>query len=189
VLGYRSAGFSLSARNDWVFDELLRAGYVYDSSVFPANHGHGGWYNGHYAPYLVKRPGGDLIEFPMSVEEVLGHPYCFFGGGYLRLFPLSIIRRMTAGVHRQGRPAIFYIHPREIDPDQPRLAMSAWRQFKSYVNLATTEAKLHELLTEYEFVTLEDLAEETFPSFIQPAIDQHRSSPSAHSEMIPDFIF
>lgn len=188
VLGYRSAGFSLSAQNDWVFDELLRAGYMYDSSVFPASHGHGGWHNGHYAPYMVKRPGGDLIEFPMSVEEVLGHPYCFFGGGYLRLFPLSIIRRMTAGVHRQGRPAIFYIHPREIDPDQPRLAMSAWRQFKSYVNLATTEAKLRELLTEYEFVTLEDLAGETFPSIIQPAINQHRSS-GVHSEMSSTFVF
>ncbi len=169
VLGYRSAGFSLSDRNDWVFDELLRAGYVYDTSVFPANRAHGGWRNGHYAPYLVKRPAGDLIEFPMSVEEVLGHPFCFFGGGYLRLFPLAVIRRMTASVLRRGRPVVFYIHPREIDPDQPRLAMNAWREFKTYVNLATTETKLRELLTKFEFVRLEDLAEEIFPSIIQPA--------------------
>jgi len=172
VLGYRSAGFSLTGRNDWVFDELLRAEYVYDSSVFPASHGHGGWRNGHYAPYLVKRPGGDLIEFPMSVEEVLGRPLCFFGGGYLRLFPLSVIRSMTASVLRQGRPAIFYIHPREIDPEQPRLAMNAWRQFKSYVNLGTTEGKLRELLREYEFVTLEELAEEIYPAIFRPTISQ-----------------
>ncbi|MFZ1889107.1 MAG: XrtA system polysaccharide deacetylase [Candidatus Binataceae bacterium] len=172
VLGYRSAGFSLSESNTWVFEELLRAEYVYDSSVFPASHGHGGWRNGHYAPYLVKRPAGHLIEFPMSVEEVFGRPYCFFGGGYLRLFPLSVIRRMTASVLRQGRPAIFYIHPREIDPDQPRLAMNAWRQFKSYVNLAATESKLRELLAEFEFVTLEELAEEIYPSIMRPPISQ-----------------
>ncbi|MGC1809665.1 MAG: DUF3473 domain-containing protein, partial [Candidatus Binataceae bacterium] len=75
-------------------------------------------------------------------------------------------------VLRQGRPAIFYIHPREIDPDQPRLAMNAWRQFKSYVNLAATESKLRELLTEFEFVTLEELAEEIYPSIMQPPISQ-----------------
>ncbi|MHB8384579.1 MAG: DUF3473 domain-containing protein, partial [Candidatus Binataceae bacterium] len=92
--------------------------------------------------------------------------------GYLRLFPLSVIRRMTASVLRQGRPAIFYVHPREIDPDQPRLALNAWRQFKSYVNLGTTEGKLRELLKEYEFVTLEELAEKIYPSIFQPTISQ-----------------
>lgn len=168
VLGYRSAGFSLSDSNAWVFDELLHAGYVYDASVFPASRAHGGWRNGEYAPHLVKRPAGDLIEFPISVEEVLGYPYCFFGGGYLRLFPLAVIRRMTASVLRQARPAIFYVHPREIDPDHPRLAMNAWRQFKTYVNLSTTETKLQALLSEFEFVTLEELAEEIFPSIFQP---------------------
>jgi hypothetical protein len=84
------------------------------------------------------------------------------------LFPLAVIRRMTASVLRQARPAIFYVHPREIDPDHPRLAMNAWRQFKTYVNLSTTETKLRALLTEFEFVTLEELAEEIFPSFFRP---------------------
>ena len=87
VLGYRSAGFSLSDRNAWVFDELLRAGYSYDASVFPARRAHGGWRNGQYSPYIVKRPNGELVEFPTSVEEVFGNPYCFFGGGYLRAVP------------------------------------------------------------------------------------------------------
>ena len=128
-----------------------------------------------------KRPSGDLIEFPMSVEEVFGRPYCFFGGGYLRLFPLSVIRRMTASVLRQGRPAIFYVHPREIDPDRPRLAMNAWRQFKSYVNLASTETKLRELLGEYEFVTLEDLAEEISRRLPSQPRARHPSSVS-HSD-------
>lgn len=172
VLGYRSAGFSLSDRNAWVFDELLRAGYLYDASVFPAKRAHGGWCNGQYSPYMVKRPAGELIEFPTSVEEVFGRPYCFFGGGYLRLFPLAVIRRMTASVLQRGRPAIFYVHPREIDPDQPRLPMNAWRHFKSYVNLGTTENKLRRLLTEFNFVKLEDLAVEILQATIQPAIIQ-----------------
>jgi len=163
VRGYRSAGFSLSHGNTWVFDELLRAGFVYDASLFPAYHSHGGWQNGQYSPYLVHRPMGTLVEFPMTTEKVFGRSLCFFGGGYLRLFPLSIIHRMTTSVLQAGRPAIFYIHPREIDPDQPRLAMNLWRRFKSYVNLDTTEVKLRHLMANFDFIPLEVLTNEMYP--------------------------
>jgi polysaccharide deacetylase family protein (PEP-CTERM system associated) len=160
VLGYRSAGFSLSNENAWVFDQLMRAGYIYDSSVFPAHHSHGGWQNGEISPYRVSRHGGALLEFPMTIEKVFGRPLCFFGGGYLRLFPLSVIQSMTEGVLQQGRPVIFYVHPREIDPAQPRLKMGRVRRFKSYVNLESTEMKLHQLLENFEFATLGELAQE-----------------------------
>jgi polysaccharide deacetylase family protein (PEP-CTERM system associated) len=158
VLGYRSAGFSLSEDNAWVFDQLLRAGYAYDSSVFPARRSHGGWPNGQFSPYWVRRNNGRLLEFPMTAEKVLGQPVCFFGGGYLRLFPFAVIELMTASVLRHGRPAIFYVHPREIDPRHPRLAMTRWRRFKSYVNLDTTEPKLRQLLATHQFSTLGELA-------------------------------
>jgi polysaccharide deacetylase family protein (PEP-CTERM system associated) len=157
VSGYRSAGFSLPKENTWVFDQLQRAGYAYDSSVFPAHHGHGGWQNGEVSPYWVTCAGGTLLEFPMTTERVFGVPICFFGGGYLRLFPMAVIRMMTASVLRQGRSAMFYVHPREIDPDHPRLPMSRWRSFKSYVNLNTTEPKLRQLLAKFEFTTLGEL--------------------------------
>jgi polysaccharide deacetylase family protein (PEP-CTERM system associated) len=160
ILGYRSAGFSLTEENSWVFDQLLRAGYVYDSSVFPARRSHGGWQNGEFYPYVVNRTGGSLLEFPMTTEKVLGRPICFFGGGYLRFFPLSVIQSMTEGVLQQGRPVIFYVHPREIDPTHPRLKMGRMRRFKSYVNLESTEVKLHQLLETFEFVTLGTLAAE-----------------------------
>lgn len=156
VLGYRSAGFSLTPDNCWVFDELLHAGYIYDASVFPAARAHGGWRDGHRAPHQIERPSGTLSEFPMTVENLLGRPLCFFGGGYLRLFPLSLVERMTRRVLRQQRPVIFYVHPREIDPAQPRLEMSRWRSFKSYVNLDSTEAKLRHLMKSFEFSTLAD---------------------------------
>jgi hypothetical protein len=105
----------------------------------------------------VKRSNGTLLEFPMTIERVLGKPICFFGGGYLRFFPLALILSMTEGVLQQGRPVIFYIHPREIDPAQPRLKMGHLRRFKSYVNLNSTELKLRQLLEAFEFVTLEAL--------------------------------
>lgn len=158
VLGYRAAGFSLTGDCEWVFDELLRAGYVYDSSVFPAPRAHGGWQTGRYAPYEVQRPEGSLLEFPMTVNRVLGRPFCFLGGGYLRLFPLALVRKMANDVLGEDRPAIFYVHPREIDPGQPRLPMNPWRHFKTYVNLHTTEKKLRYLLANFDFATFEDLA-------------------------------
>jgi polysaccharide deacetylase family protein (PEP-CTERM system associated) len=157
VLGYRSAGFSISQDSAWAFDELLRAGYIYDSSVFPARRGHGGWPNGQFSPYWVNRDIGTLLEFPMTTANILGMPICFFGGGYLRFFSIELIRMMTASVLRQGRPAIFYVHPREIDPEHPRLKMSRWRTFKSYVNLDSTEPKLKELLARFQFTTLGEL--------------------------------
>jgi polysaccharide deacetylase family protein (PEP-CTERM system associated) len=159
VLGYRAAGFSLYSRTSWLIDELLRAGYRYDASLFPARRAHGGWQNGHYAPYALQRPSEMLMEFPASTRSVFGQPLCFFGGGYLRLFPIRLIRKMARDVLREGRPVIFYVHPREIDPGQPRLPMKPWRRFKSYVNLDTTEAKLRKLLSTFEFTTIERLLE------------------------------
>ncbi len=81
---------------------------------------------------------------------------CFFGGGYLRLFPYSVIRHMGKRVIEDGRPLIFYIHPREIDPNHPRLPMSRTRQFKSYVNLHTTEKKIRNIVRDFPVTTCRD---------------------------------
>jgi len=156
VLGYRSAGFSVSPDNSWVFDELLHADYIYDASLFPAVCAHGGWADANRAPHQIERPGGVLAEFPMTIENLLGRPLCFFGGGYLRLFPLRLIDRMARRVLSQKRPVIFYVHPREIDPDQPRLEMSRLRSLKTYINLTTTEAKIRHLMKSFQYSTLSD---------------------------------
>jgi polysaccharide deacetylase family protein (PEP-CTERM system associated) len=153
VLGYRSAGFSTTEESPWFFDKLIEAGYKYDSSVFPAPRQHGGLRTDRYGPYAVTGSPVPFIEFPISVRKVIGSPVCFFGGGYLRLFPYPLIKSMAAGVLGEGRPVIFYVHPREIDPGQPRLKMSIKRRFKSYVNLATTEAKLRRIAEEFELTT------------------------------------
>ncbi|MFB3921507.1 MAG: XrtA system polysaccharide deacetylase [Terriglobia bacterium] len=156
ILGYRSAGFSVTEKTPWFFEELIRSGYAYDSSVFPGPREHGGIKNGMFAPYVITNGGRTLIEFPITVSHALGRPLCFFGGGYLRLFPYRLIQRMTRKVLKQGRPVIFYVHPREIDTEHPRLAMGLGRRFKSYVGLHTTTQKLRRLTGEFEHTTFRD---------------------------------
>jgi polysaccharide deacetylase family protein (PEP-CTERM system associated) len=156
VGGFRAAGFSVTEDTPWFLTAVAEAGYQYDSSIFPARHGHGGMRSSRREPYRVDAEGADLIEFPISVADVFGKPMCFFGGGYLRLFPYALIRRMALKVLAEGRPVIYYVHPREIDPAHPRLSMSATRRFKSYVNLQSTEGKLRRILREFPTVTFRE---------------------------------
>ena len=116
--------------------------------------------NGHFVPYVIKNGEEKLFEIPVTVTRVMGRPMCFFGGGYLRLFPLALIRKMTAHVLKEGRPVVFYVHPREIDPEQPRLRMGLGRRFKSYVNLDTTAQKLRELTAEFEHTTFQQFIQD-----------------------------
>jgi polysaccharide deacetylase family protein (PEP-CTERM system associated) len=153
VIGYRAPGFSVVESTPWFADELIEAGYVYDSSVFPAPRQHGGLKTECGPPYLIGDPSRCLVEFPMTVSRLLGRRFCFSGGGYLRLFPLPFIRRMAKRVLADSRPVIFYVHPREIDPSHPRLPMDFRRNFKSYVNLRTTETKIRKLLEEFEVMS------------------------------------
>jgi polysaccharide deacetylase family protein (PEP-CTERM system associated) len=169
VLGYRSAGFSVTEKTPWFFDALVEAGYAYDSSVFPAPRGHGGMRESRREPHRISTPAGSLTEFPITVADWLGRPMCFFGGGYLRLFPSWLIRRAARQVLAQGRPVVFYIHPREIDPSHPRLSMPMTRRFKSYVNLSTTENKLRRILAEFPVTTFRDFMAE--PRYWREASD------------------
>src|SRR5579863_4223694 len=116
VRGYRASGFSVTEQTPWFFEELAKAGYEYDSSVFPAARSHGGMVNGQRAPYQIGLNGRKLLEVPVTVADFAGTPMCFFGGGYLRLFPYWLIRKKAQQVLDAGRPVVFYIHPREIDP-------------------------------------------------------------------------
>jgi len=161
VLGYRAPGFSVTTETPWFFEKLLEAGYTYDSSVFPAPRQHGGLKTDRYEPHVV---AGGLIEFPITVTNVLGQRYCFFGGGYLRLFPYGVVRRMCHKVLGENRPVVFYVHPREIDPNHPRLRLGLKRAFKSYVNLKTTEPKLRSILEDFEVTTFARFIAEN-PSF------------------------
>ena len=155
VTGYRAPGFSIVQRTRWALDELVRAGYRYDSSIFPAARGHGGISDAEISPHTIATDSGTIREFPLSVAVVLGKRICCFGGGYLRLSPYGFIRYLSKRVNDENRPVIFYIHPREIDPHHPRLPMGWIRRFKSYVNLHSTMPKLKMLLREQELTSFE----------------------------------
>ena len=155
VRGFRAPAFSVTARTAWFFDKLAEAGYQYDSSVFPAPHQTGGLVNGRLEPHNVRSRAGSIAEFPISVVPVLGAPICFFGGGHLRLFPYPLIRAMGRHVLGDDRPIVFYVHPREIDPEQPRLPLSWRRRFTCYVNLSTTRPKIKRILRDFRVTSFE----------------------------------
>lgn len=159
VLGFRAAGFGITNEVTWVFDIIKEIGHKYDSSVFPATRGHGGMPESTLGPHIIPTTAGPLVEFPMSTVDVFGRRLNLFGGGYLRLAPKPLIRWGCDRLHAHGQPIIVYIHPREIDPEHPRLPLSLKRRFKCYVNLRSTMAKLEWLCREYKFCTMRDLAD------------------------------
>ena len=157
VLGYRAPCFSVTKDTPWFFDKLLQAGYRFDSSVFPASRRFGGLKTSNWEPGEIDTPSGRIAEFPITVVRAMGRPMCFFGGGYLRLFPYSLIKKMGIQVLEDGRPIIFYLHPREMDPDHPRLPMNPVARFKSYVNLSTARSKMESILDDFTFTTFGEL--------------------------------
>jgi polysaccharide deacetylase family protein (PEP-CTERM system associated) len=169
VAGFRSPGFSVTNGNTWFFDVVAESGYRYDASVFSAHHAHGGFHGGELGPHLIETSSGPLAEVPVSVVKVLGCPVCFFGGGYLRLAPLPVIRWGARQLRKQQRPLIVYVHPREIDPDHPRLPLGLWRRFKCYHNLRSTLPKLTWLCTHQPFGTMANLVSHIDPASQRPA--------------------
>jgi len=155
VFGYRAPGFSITPDTPWAFEEIRGAGFIYDSSVFPASRNHGGLPGARTQVNSIALPSGEhLIEFPITVLTFYKFHIPFSGGGYLRLFPYPFLRYGIQTVNRKGQPACIYLHPREIDPSHPRISMSKRRTFQSYVNLHTTESKLRCLLSEFSCAPL-----------------------------------
>ncbi|MEO5689588.1 MAG: XrtA system polysaccharide deacetylase [Burkholderiaceae bacterium] len=150
VRGYRAPSFSIDKRNLWAFDSLRDAGYVYSSSVYPVHHDHYGMPDAPRFPYS-STPG--LTEIPISTVRAGNRNIPIGGGGYFRLLPYVASRYAIARFNRQeGRPAIFYIHPWEIDPQQPRVAgVDAKSRFRHYVSLHRTEGRLERLLTDFRW--------------------------------------
>lgn len=158
VLGFRVAGFGVTRRTQWAFDVIKAVGYEYDSSVFPAQHEHNSMFSTASGPHVIQTAAGPLREVPLLAASFLGLRLFFFGGGYLRLSPKPLIRWGIGRLHRKGLPFVVYVHPREVDPQQPRLHLGPIRCFRSYVNLASTAPKLQWLLKNHEFCPLRDLA-------------------------------
>lgn len=157
VFGFRAPGFGITDDTCWAFEVIRESGYEYDSSVFPAARGHGGLLRSPVGPYVIETKSGPLLQCPMSVAEVAGWRLALFGGGYLRLAPKWLIAWGIENLRKSGKPLIVYVHPREIDPTHPRLAVSVKRRFKSYVNLKSTMGKIEWLCRRYRPGTMREM--------------------------------
>lgn len=158
ILGYRAASYSLVSKTIWALDILIEEGFVYDSSIFPIYHDRYGFPDAERFPHLIKRNGGSIWEFPPSTYRLLGNNFPVAGGGYFRLLPFWINRAAIRRINsKEKAPVIFYLHPWEIDTDQPRLNGRRLSKFRHYTNLDTTFLKLRTLLEEFKFDPISSL--------------------------------
>ncbi|HUE83868.1 MAG TPA: XrtA system polysaccharide deacetylase [Pyrinomonadaceae bacterium] len=158
-VGFRAPSFTLvHSTKGWVLPILEKYEFQYDSSVFPVGfHPDYGMVDSPLIPYKITQ---NLYEFPMSCLEVFGRRFPFCGGGYFRLFPYAYTRYCMRKFNEQGRNAIFYLHPWELDPDQPRVGnLSVSQRFRHYSNIDRTERKLIKLLEDFEFSTVREVLE------------------------------
>lgn len=161
VEGYRASTFSITRATWWALAELARQGFRYDSSVFPVRHDRYGVPDFSRHPVDVEVEGGTIRELPLLTWRPLGFNLPAAGGGYLRQFPLWYTRRAVRAMNLEGYPAVLYVHPWELDPDQPRApagSLGRLSRLRHYRNLERTEPRLRRLLDEFEFVPLARLA-------------------------------
>lgn len=156
VRGYRAPTFSIGPKNRWAFDVLAEAGYSYSSSVYPIAHDLYGSPESSRAPFREER--SDIVEIPLSTVRLFGRNFPCSGGGYFRLLPYAISCRAMRRVNSaDGLPCIFYLHPWEIDPDQPRQERAPWKsRFRHYTNLSRTEARLKRLLRDFPWGRMDE---------------------------------
>lgn len=158
VTGYRAPSFSIDARNRWAHEVLAKHGYAYSSSVAPVVHDHYGWRE---APRFAFSPveGSDLVEIPVTTAIFGGRRLAAGGGGFFRVLPYGFSRWAIRQVNREGRPAVFYFHPWEVDPDQPRVPGAPLRsRLRHYTNLSRMAGKLSGLLGDFAWGRMDALA-------------------------------
>ena len=140
----------MTRRSLWALDVLTEEGFAYDASIFPIRHDRYGIPGAPRHPHRVGKNG--LWELPGATVRIAGQNLPIGGGGYFRLLPYEWTRRGIARVNRrEHRPVVFYLHPWEIDPDQPRITAPFISRFRHYRNLRKTEPRLRRLMTEFRF--------------------------------------
>lgn len=155
IRGYRAPSFSLTRQTMWAADILVRHGITYDSSVFPLTyHPDYGISNAPLTPYRIAE---GLMEIPLSIVPFGPLRMPISGGGYFRLYPYAVTRALIRHLGRRGTPVMFYLHPWELDPQQPRVRIPMLKRFRHYVNLAKTEERLNRLLRDFRFSTIQDV--------------------------------
>jgi polysaccharide deacetylase family protein (PEP-CTERM system associated) len=179
VRGFKAPGGSITPQTAWAFDVIVEQGYAYDASLCPVFSSHGGFPSPHLGPHRLRCASGELFEVPKSTLGAGGRRVPYAGGGYLRLLPYALIRSAVHLDNRSGRPATVYIHPREIDPQQPRMELPPKRRFKYYVGLRSAERKLGRLLRDFRFVPAADWIAEHEAELAERVLDVREAAAAA----------
>lgn len=158
VTGYRAPSFSLNRETNWAFEILSELGFAYDSSIFPVRHPNYGVPDAGRSPYRIQTRNGSLVEFPMSTLSLGGMRSPFGGGAYFRILPYWYTRWGIRFLNvNERRPACIYLHPWELDAEQPRMSGNLTSRVRHYLGLKNTGAKLRSLLKDFEFCPLGEL--------------------------------
>jgi len=159
IKGYRAASFSITAKSLWALDVLVEEGFSYDSSIFPTLHHRYGIRGGPTAPVQLETESGGLLqEFPLTTLRLAGVDLPISGGGYFRLYPYMLTRAGLQMVNnRDGRPFVFYCHPWEFDPGQPRVSAPLLSRWRHYQNMDRSLGRLENLLDDFSFGTVADV--------------------------------
>lgn len=157
VRGYRAPTFSIGKRTLWALEELEAAGYEYSSSVYPIRHDLYGMHNAPRFPFHMN--GLKILEVPITTVRIMGHNLPAGGGGYFRLAPYSVSRWMLRRVNRiEGRPGVFYFHPWELDPEQPRQFPANFvTRFRHYTNIGVMDLRIGRLLREFRWKRMDEI--------------------------------
>jgi len=157
VTGYRAASYSITAKSLWALDILTELGFTWDSSIFPVHHDRYGITASPRSPYtIITNNGGSITEFPLTTARIFGQTIPAAGGGYFRQYPYALSRWLfNLASIASGESQIFYLHPWEIDPEQPKIPGASWfSRFRHYTNLGRCEARLEQLLQDFNFSTV-----------------------------------
>ena len=161
VRGYRAPSFSITLDSLWAFEVLAELGFSYDSSVFPIKHPNYGMPHAPRYPFTIKTSYGPIAEFPMPTLNIGGRRGPIGGGAYLRLLPYWYTRWGIRSINtNEGRPACIYLHPWELDSEQPRMASNTSGRLRHYLGLRGAESKFRRLLRDFKFQPLGSLVEE-----------------------------
>lgn len=171
IVGYRAASYSITRQSLWALDILVELGFQWDSSIFPVYHDRYGIPASPKRPYRIRTAGGDLLEFPLTTAKLLGYTLPAAGGGYFRLYPYALSQWLFANAAEGNRtPVIFYLHPWEIDPDQPRVpGASLLSRFRHYNNLERCLPRLKKLIATFPFGTVSESLRSVEPQVLDRA--------------------
>ena len=173
VFGYRAPSFSIVCGGEWALDALIEEGYAYDSSLFPVRRRGYGYVGGERDPHVVMRTSGSLHEIPPATVQLFGATLPAGGGAYFRILPSALVNAALSSAERRGAPGTFYIHPWELDPEQPRFAVSRATRFRHYGGLSRTRSRIRSLLERFSFQPIAATLRLSVPSSLA-AVDARR---------------